>query len=255
MTAADPPLQDARVLVTGGAKGIGAAISERLAAAGADLVVSGRNAAELDAYAAELSGRSGRRVLGVAADLAEPEAPELLADAAWTALGGLDVLVNNAGMSITGPAAQLRPADWDAVLAVNLRAPALLAARLGARMADAGGGRIITIASAAGLRALPEHYSYCASKAALIMATRVLALELGPRGVRANSICPTVVLTEMGIQVWGEQAKSAPMLARIPAGHFAQPVDVAEAVLYLASPAAEMINGTELVLDGGYLAT
>ena len=158
-------------------------------------------------------------------------------------------------MSITGPAAEVRAADWDAVLAVNLRAPALLAARIGGRMAEAGGGRIVTVASAAGLRALPEHYSYCASKAALVMATRVLALELGPRGVRANSICPTVVLTEMGIQVWGDEAKSAPMLARIPAGHFAQPIDVAEAVVYLASPAAEMINGTELVLDGGYLAT
>lgn len=250
-----PVLQDCRVLVTGGSKGIGAAISERLAAAGADLVVSARNAAELEGYAKDLAARSGRRVVAVAADLARPEAPEQLAEQAWATLGGLDVLVNNAGMSITGPAADLRADDWDAVLAVNLRAPALLAARLGARMAEEGSGRIITIASAAGLRALPEHYSYCASKAALIMATRVLALELGPRGVRANSICPTVVLTEMGIQVWGDEAKSAPMLARIPAGHFAQPADVAEAVVYLASPAAEMINGTELVLDGGYLAT
>ena len=250
-----PVLQDCRALVTGGAKGIGAAISERLAAAGADLVVSGRNAVELDAYAAQLADRTGRKVAVVAADLAEPDAPERLADEAWAALDGLDLLVNNAGMSITGPAAEVRAADWDAVLAVNLRAPALLAARIGGRMAEAGGGRIVTVASAAGLRALPEHYSYCASKAALVMATRVLALELGPRGVRANSICPTVVLTEMGIQVWGDEAKSAPMLARIPAGHFAQPVDVAEAVVYLASPAAEMINGTELVLDGGYLAT
>jgi NAD(P)-dependent dehydrogenase (short-subunit alcohol dehydrogenase family) len=248
-------LADRRAPVTGGAKGIGAAISERLAEAGADLVVSGRNPAELDAFATGLADRTGRKIVGVAADLAEPDAPERLAERAWAALGGLDVLVNNAGMSITGPAAEVAAADWDAVLTVNLRAPALLAARIGGRMADAGGGRIVTIASAAGLRALPEHYSYCASKAALVMATRVLALELGGRGVRANSICPTVVLTEMGIQVWGEETKSAPMLARIPAGHFAQPIDVAEAVLYLASPAAEMINGTELVLDGGYLAT
>lgn len=250
-----PVLHDRRALVTGGAKGIGAVISERLAAAGADLVISGRGAAELDAHAAELAARTGRTVVGVAADLAEPDAPDRLAAAAWEVFGGLDVLVNNAGMSITGPASELAAADWDAVLAVNLRAPALLAARVGARMADAGGGRIVTVASAAGLRALPEHYSYCASKAGLIMATRVLALELGARGVRANSVCPTVVLTEMGIQVWGEQEKAAPMLARIPAGHFAQPVDVAEAVLYLASPVSEMVNGTELVLDGGYLAT
>jgi NAD(P)-dependent dehydrogenase (short-subunit alcohol dehydrogenase family) len=244
-----------RALVTGGAKGIGAAISQRLAETGADVVVSGRTEAELDAFAAWLVERTGRKVVGIPADLAEPSAPDELAERAWAVFGGLDLLVNNAGIAITGPAAELRAADWDAVLGVNLRAPALLAARIGARMADVGGGRIVTIASVAGLRALREHYAYCASKAALIMATRVLALELGARGVRANSICPTVVLTEMGTRIWGEEAKSAPMLARIPAGHFAQPVDVAEAVLYLASPAGEMINGTELVLDGGYLVT
>jgi NAD(P)-dependent dehydrogenase (short-subunit alcohol dehydrogenase family) len=242
-----------RALVTGGAKGIGAAISGRLAEAGADLVVSGRG--ELDEFTRELSARTGRTVVGVTADLSSPDAPDELAENAWAALGGLDVLVNNAGMSITGPAATTSAADWDAVLTVNLRAPALLAARIGGRMADAGGGRIVTVASAAGLRALRDHYAYCASKAGLIMATRVLALELGPRGVRANSICPTVVLTEMGIRVWGEEAKSAPMLARIPAGHFARPDDVAAAVLYLISPEADMINGTELALDGGYLAT
>jgi NAD(P)-dependent dehydrogenase (short-subunit alcohol dehydrogenase family) len=251
----DAVLSNCRALVTGGARGIGAAISQRLAEAGADVVVSGRAKAELDAFAAGLVERTGRKVVGIPADLAEPSAPDRLAERAWAAFDGLDLLVNNAGIAITGPAAELRAADWDEVLAVNLRAPALLAARIGTRMADAGGGRIVTIASVAGLRALREHYSYCASKAALIMATRVLALELGARGVRANSICPTVVLTEMGTKVWGDEAKSAPMLARIPAGHFAQPVDVAEAVLYLASPAGEMINGTELVLDGGYLTT
>jgi NAD(P)-dependent dehydrogenase (short-subunit alcohol dehydrogenase family) len=251
----DAVLSNCRALVTGGAKGIGAAISQRLAEAGADVVVSGRAGAELDAFPAGLVDRTGRKVVGVPADLAEPSAPDELAERAWAVFGGLDLLVNNAGIAITGPAAELHAADWDAVLGVNLRAPALLAARIGTRMADAGGGRIVTIASVAGLRALREHYAYCASKAALIMATRVLALELGARGVRANSICPTVVLTEMGTKVWGDEAKSAPMLARIPAGHFAQSVDVAEAVLYLASPAGEMINGTELVLDGGYLAT
>jgi NAD(P)-dependent dehydrogenase (short-subunit alcohol dehydrogenase family) len=248
-------LQDARVLVTGASKGIGAAICHRLAAEGAQLVVSARDAAALQALAASLERDHGAQVRCVPVDLADSDAPALLAETAWEAFGGLDVLVNNAGTSITGPAATLTRSDWDAVMAVNLHSPAMLAADLGARMADVGGGRIITIGSAAALRALPEHYAYCASKAALVMATKVLALELGPRGVRANSICPTVVLTEMGTQVWGDEAKSAPMLARIPAGHFAHPEDVAAAVVYLASPAADMVNGTDLVLDGGYLAT
>lgn len=248
-------LQNVRVLVTGASRGIGAAICHRLAAEGARVVASARDPAALQALANRLEGDHGAQVRCVPADLAHPATATRLADDAWAVFGGLDVLVNNAGISITGPASALSRSDWDAVMAVNLHAPAMLAADLGARMADRGSGRIVTIGSAAALRALPEHYAYCASKAALVMATRVLALELGPRGVRANSICPTVVLTEMGTQVWGEEAKSAPMLARIPVGHFAQPEDVAAAVAYLASPAAEMINGIELVLDGGYLAT
>jgi NAD(P)-dependent dehydrogenase (short-subunit alcohol dehydrogenase family) len=248
-------LEGVRALVTGASKGIGVAICERLAAGGARLVASGRDTAALNRLATRLGAEHGAETVFLAADLADADAVTPLADAAWAAFDGLDLLVNNAGTSITGPATAMTRADWDTVMAVNLHSPAMLAADLGGRMADSGGGRIVTIGSAAALRALPEHYAYCASKAALVMATRVLALELGPRGVRANSICPTVVLTDMGIQVWGDEAKAAPMLARIPAGHFAMPEHVAAAVAYLASPGAEILNGTELVLDGGYLAT
>lgn len=250
-----PVLSGARVLVTGASKGIGLAICRRLAEEGARLVISARDTAALDDLRSDLAERHGTETTCLPADLTDPEAPARLAAEAWAAYDGLDVLVNNAGMSITGPAAAMSRADWDTVMNVNLHAPAMLAADLGGRMAEAGGGRIITIGSAAALRALPEHFAYCASKSALVMATKVLALELGPRGVRANSICPTVVLTEMGTQVWGDPTKSAPMLARIPAGHFAQPEDVAAAVIYLASTAGEMVNGTDLVIDGGYLAT
>ena len=95
------------------------------------------------------------------------------------------------------------------------------------------GGSIVTVASAAALAPLPEHYAYCASKAGLVMATKVLARELGPHGIRANSVCPTVVLTEMGQRVWGEEAKAAPMLARIPLGRFAVPHEVSDAVVWL----------------------
>jgi NAD(P)-dependent dehydrogenase (short-subunit alcohol dehydrogenase family) len=242
-------------LVTGASKGLGVAICHSLASAGARLVLTARDADALATLATELETAYGIETRCLPADLADPTAPIALAESAWDAFGSLDILVNNAGMSVTGPAIQMSADDWHRVMTVNLHAPALLAARVGGRMSEAGGGRIITIGSAAALRALPEHYAYCASKAALVMATKVLAIELGPSGVRANSICPTVVLTEMGQQVWGDEAKAAPMLARIPAGHFAQPEDVGSAVVYLASPGAEMVNGTDLVLDGGYLAT
>jgi NAD(P)-dependent dehydrogenase (short-subunit alcohol dehydrogenase family) len=238
-----------RALVTGASRGIGAAVASALAAAGADVVLSGRDARSLESVAESLTGV---RTAIITADLADPADVERLAAAALEAFDGLDILVNNAGITFPELAADLTVGAWDATMAVNLRAPALLGARIGAAMAADGGGSIVNIASLAGLRALPEHYAYAASKAALIMATKVLALELGPAGVRANAICPTVVLTEMGQQVWGEQKKAAPMLARIPLGRFGVPADVAAAVVWLASDASGMVNGAELPLDGGF---
>jgi NAD(P)-dependent dehydrogenase (short-subunit alcohol dehydrogenase family) len=247
-----PELAGRRALVTGASRGIGAAVAGALAAAGADVVLHGRAAELLTPHAAALTGTHGVRTEVLTADLSSAAAVTDLADAAWAALGGLDILVNNAGITFPAPAAAMTVDEWDTTMAVNLRAPALLGARLGGRMASAGGGSIVNVSSLAGLRALTEHYAYCASKAALQMATKVLALELGPHGVRANAVCPTVVLTEMGQQVWGEAEKAAPMLARIPAGRFGMPADVAAAVVWLCSDASGMVNGAELALDGGF---
>jgi NAD(P)-dependent dehydrogenase (short-subunit alcohol dehydrogenase family) len=238
-----------RALVTGASRGIGAAIATRLAAEGADVVLSGRDAGLLESLAASITQvRTAVRP----ADLADAAQVERLAADALDAFDGLDILVNNAGITIPELAADLSVAAWDTTMAVNVRAPALLGARIGAAMAADGGGSIVNVASLAGLRALTEHYAYSASKAALIMATQVLALEFGPAGVRANAVCPTVVLTDMGVQVWGEPGKAAPMLARIPLGRFGVPSDVADAVVWLASDAAAMVNGAVLPLDGGF---
>lgn len=245
-------LDGKRALITGASKGIGADIAETFAQAGASLVLSGRDQAALNVQARNLEQQYGVRVTAVAADLADPDAPTRLAAEAAAVFGGLDVLVNNAGISHPEMVTDLTPASFDEVLTVNLRAPALLAATVGAAMARAGGGSIVTVASAAALRALPEHYAYCTSKAGLVMATKVLALELGPDGVRANSLCPTIVLTDMGRKVWGEEAKAAPMLARIPLGRFAAPAEVSATALFLASDLASMINGVDVPIDGGY---
>jgi NAD(P)-dependent dehydrogenase (short-subunit alcohol dehydrogenase family) len=247
-----PGLAGRRALVTGAGRGIGAEIAAALAASGVDLVLNGRDPAQLAAAAASLAESHGVRTAIAAADLSRADEVEELARQAVRPFDGLDILVNNAGISYPEMAVDVTVEHWDAVMAVNLRAPALLASRIGRAMADAGSGRIVNIASAAGLRALPEHYGYCVSKAGLVMATKVLALELGRYGVRANVVCPTVILTEMGQRVWGPAEKSGPMLARIPVGHFGVPADVAHAVLYLASPAADMVNGVELPVDGGY---
>jgi NAD(P)-dependent dehydrogenase (short-subunit alcohol dehydrogenase family) len=240
-----------RALVTGASRGIGAAIATRLAAEGADVILSGRDAPMLESVAASLTGV---RTAVLPADLSDAGAVERLAAGALAAFDGLDILVNNAGITFPELAADVTVAAWDTTMAVNVRAPALLGARIGAAMATDGGGSIVNVASLAGLRALREHYAYAASKAALIMATKVLALEFGPSGVRANAVCPTVVLTDMGQQVWGEPAKAAPMLARIPLGHFGVPSDVADAVVWLASDASAMVTGAEIALDGGFTA-
>jgi NAD(P)-dependent dehydrogenase (short-subunit alcohol dehydrogenase family) len=246
-------LDGKRALITGATKGIGADIARAFASAGAKLVLSGRDDEELRAARSALSGEYGAEIHTAAVDLAQPDGPTELARRAGDAFAGLDVLVNNAGVSHPQPVVSTDPALFDATIAVNLRAPALLASAVGAAMVAAGaGGSIITVASAAALAPLPDHYAYCASKAGLVMATKVLARELGPYGIRANSVCPTVVLTEMGQRVWGEEAKAAPMIARIPLGRFAVPQEVSDTVVWLASDAASMINGVDIPLDGGY---
>lgn len=246
-------LDGKRALITGATKGIGADIARAFASAGANLVLSGRDSDELASAKSSLTDDFGSQVVCTAVDLALPAGPEELARRACDAFGGLDILVNNAGISHPAPATETDPALFDATIAVNLRAPALLAATVGAAMVEAQrGGSIVTVASAAALAPLVDHYAYCASKAGLVMATKVLARELGPHGIRANSVCPTVVLTEMGQRVWGDEAKAAPMIARIPLGRFAVPHEVSDVVVWLASDAASMVNGVDVPVDGGY---
>jgi NAD(P)-dependent dehydrogenase (short-subunit alcohol dehydrogenase family) len=247
-------LSGARTLITGASRGIGADLARAFAEAGASLVLSARDGAALQVEADRLSAEYDVETRVVVADLSQPDAPEQLAAASLEAFNGLDVLVNNAGISHPELVVDLSAELLDDVLNVNLRAPSLLAARIGAQMANAGSGSIITVASAAGLRALPEHYGYCISKAGLLMATKMLALELGQSGVRANSICPTVTLTDMGQRVWLDHPdKAAPMLDRIPLRRFAYPNEVSATAVWLASDASSMVNGVDLPIDGGYL--
>jgi short-subunit dehydrogenase len=159
-------LDGKRALITGATKGIGADIARTFAAAGAALVLSGRDEAELAAAQTALADEFGAAIDTVAVDLAQPDGPGRLAELAVAAFGGLDILVNNAGISHPQPVVDTDPDLFDATMAVNLRAPALLAAAVGRAMVQQGtGGSIITVASAAALAPLPEHYAYCASKA------------------------------------------------------------------------------------------
>jgi 2-deoxy-D-gluconate 3-dehydrogenase len=242
-----------RALVTGGSRGIGAEAAIVLAQAGADVAIVGRDAAGLATTAAQIAA-AGRRSVSIVADLASVDGPQQAAAAALAAFGTVDILVNNAGIARIAPLLELSIEAWDETMAVNLRAPFLLARALAPAMIAQRSGKIINVSSQAGTIALDAHGAYCTSKGGLNLLTKMMALEWGPHNIQANAVAPTVILTPMGATVWGDPAKSAPMLAKIPLGRFGQPVEVADLILFLASPAADLITGETILIDGGYTA-
>ncbi|QFP76374.1 SDR family oxidoreductase [Deinococcus sp. AJ005] len=234
-----------RALVTGAGKGIGREIVALLAGCGAEVVAISRDAGDLESLSAE----TGCEV--IVADLADAEAARHAAEEA----GPVDLLVNNAGISILQSFLDTTPEAFDQTQAVNVRA-AMIVGQVVARglIGRGAAGAIVNVSSQSSSVGLPNHAAYCASKGALDQLTRVMAIELGPHGIRVNAVNPTVTLTPMGAMAWGDPVKSAPMLSRIPLGRFAQPRDVAQAVAYLLSDAAGMVNGVMLPVDGGFLS-
>ena len=233
-------------LITGGASGIGFAIATAFAARGARLALVDHDPGVLEAAA-----RLGPQHVGLVVDVAAAGVPRRTVDEVAARFGRLDILVNNAGIVRLAPASEASRDDWDLTLAVNLTAPFLFAQAAGPHMMARGSGRIINMASQAAIVALQSHVAYCTSKAAIVGMTKVLALEWGPYGITVNAISPTVVETELGRQAWAGEVGEA-MKKLIPSRRFAQPEEVALAALYLASPAAAMVNGADLAIDGGY---
>jgi NAD(P)-dependent dehydrogenase (short-subunit alcohol dehydrogenase family) len=238
-------------MVTGAAQGIGRSIAELYAEKGADLVLVDLKD-EVEDTAKVVTGM-GRRAECVVADLTTKDGVTRSANAAIRAFGRVDILVNCAGVVFLDYAENISEEYWDITMAVNLKAVFMLSQAVGKRMIDAGGGKIINMASQAGLVALDNHVAYCTSKAGVIMMTRTLAVEWGQYNINVNAISPTVVLTELGKKAWagevGEQFKK-----KIPAGRFGHPEEIAAVALFLASDAANLITGENVVIDGGYTA-
>lgn len=234
-------------VVTGAASGIGAAIAEAFAAKGAQVALLDMN---LEAATARAAGLPGARAFACNVTDAASVAAAVTAVAAE--LGGIDILVNCAGIVDLAPAETLGSAAWDRTIAVNLTGSFLMAQAVGRAMIAAGkGGRIINLASQAGSVGIDGHVAYCASKFGIIGVTKTLALEWGHHGITVNSISPTVVLTDLGRKAW-DGPKGEAMKAQIPVGRFAEPDEIAAAAVFLASSEAAMINGADLLVDGGY---
>ena len=241
-------------LVTGGNAGIGAAIAEGLAAAGADVAVTAHTRAA-DAVL-EAIARTGRKAKAIAVDLAtlDADGATALVEEVEKGLGGFDILINNAGIIRRADAAAYAQADWQAVVDVNLNAAWYLAQAAGRRMAAAGRGSLVNIASILGLQGGIRVPAYTATKHALVGLTRALANEWAPQGVNVNAIAPGYVATENTRALRDDPVRARALLERIPAGRFGEPEDIAGAAVFLCSEAARYVNGAVLAVDGGWMA-
>jgi L-xylulose reductase len=234
-----------RALVTGAGKGIGEAAARMLAERGATVVALSRSASDLETLRAAI----GCETLTV--DLADPAATRQAALAAQP----IDLLVNNAGTTELASFLDTSVEIFDHLMAVNARAAMIVAQECARSMIERRvKGAIVNVSSLASEIGIPDHTAYSASKGAMDAMTRVMAKELGPHGIRVNTINPIVTLTAMAIKAWSDEAKAESMLSRIPLRKFATPEEVAEVICYLGSDGASMINGVCLLVDGGFRA-
>jgi NAD(P)-dependent dehydrogenase (short-subunit alcohol dehydrogenase family) len=240
-------------LVTGATGGIGADLAAALGSAGALVGVAGRRTEQVAAVV-ETIRAAGAQAVPIDLDLTDRASIDAAVAAVVAAFGRIDILVNNAGLGTNHDAIDATEAEWDELFAVNVRGLFFACQSAARQMLPQGSGRIVNMASQAGLVGIRRHAAYSASKAAVIGLTRVLALEWSPHGVTVNAVAPTWVYTPGTAERLDDPEFLASVLERIPAGRVATTADVAAAVIYLASPAAGMVTGSVLSVDGGWTA-
>jgi 3-oxoacyl-[acyl-carrier protein] reductase len=241
-----------KTLVTGASRGLGRAIALELGRQGHSIAVHyGRSAEEAHAVADEIVSSGGRAVL-VQGDLSSKDGAKAVATEASEKLGGLEVLINNAGITKDGLVLRMKDEDWDAVLETNLSAPFALIRTALRGMMGAKWGRIVNVSSVVGLMGNPGQANYIASKAGLIGLTKAIAKEYGSKGITCNAVAPGFISSDMTDKLPENVRES--YLSSIPAGRFGNPEDVAAVVAFLASDAAGYVNGQTLAVDGGLFA-
>jgi NAD(P)-dependent dehydrogenase (short-subunit alcohol dehydrogenase family) len=245
------PLRGRRALVTGGGRGLGAVISARLAHAGARVAITGRDQTKLAQWAAQLPNDP----VTVPGDLASPDGPREVLARVVAELGGVDVLVNNAGAFHHGPSEELTSDTVDALLAVNTRGPLLLAAAVAAQMAQQGGGTIVNISSGLGEKGSSGGSLYASSKGALDASTRALAAEWGPSQVRVNGVRAGLLRSDASRFITENDHLRQRYEQTVPLRRLGENDEVADAVLFLVSPSSTYITGQILNVDGGSSTT
>lgn len=238
-------------LVTGGSRGIGKAIALAFADAGADIIVSSRKLPDLEKVADEIKGL-GRRSLAVAAHNAKMEDLRNLVAKVKGEFGRIDILVNNAAVNpVMSSVLEMEEPPFDLIMNVNVKGYYFLSQAAARMMVEQGGGVIINISSVGGISPDKGLGPYCISKAAIIMMTKHMALELGEHNIRVNAIAPGIVKTRFSQALWSNEELMSQELSKMPLKRIAQPEEIARAALYLASDASSFMTGHTVVLDGG----
>jgi glucose 1-dehydrogenase len=240
-------------IVTGGGQGIGEAICWRLANEGAKVIVSDVNPKTSQKVAADIQ-RTGGKALAIQGDVSNREDVRRLIEETVSQFGGIDILVNNAGVHKRTPFLEIPEREWDWILAINLKGPFLCSQMVAQEMVKAKRkGKIVNIASISAEVAIANQVHYSASKAGVYMLTRGMALELAPYGINVNSVAPGPIQTAITKDRFEDPKQLEWLVGNIPLGRVGQPIDIANAVLFLVGPDSDFITGHMLVVDGGWL--
>jgi NAD(P)-dependent dehydrogenase (short-subunit alcohol dehydrogenase family) len=247
-------LDDRVALVTGGARGLGKVISEALAMAGAQVVLTSRSLDQAQGMAGSLKKLHGTEALGLSADVTRHVDVEALLARTLDRFGRLDILVNNAGVNIRGAIEELAEEDWDLVLDTNLKGPWLCCRAAAGPMKRQKWGRVINVSSMMGEISMPNRTPYASSKGGVTLLTKTLALEWASHGINVNALCPGPFATEINTPLLNDPAVRAQMQANVPLGRWGDPVEIGPAAVFLASEASSFMTGATLFIDGGYTA-
>ena len=247
-------LSSKSAIVTGGSKGLGEAMAQALAEAGADVLITSRHQDEVEATAASIRSATGQRIIGVQADVTKRDDVEAMVQRALTEFGKIDVLVNNAGINIRKPLLELSDDEWQQVMNVNLTGPMLCARAVGKHMIERRSGKVINISSTLGVIGIPGRTPYASTKGGLIQFTRTLALEWAAYNVNVNAICPGPFATPLNRMLLENPEVREQFISKVPLGRFAEPKELGGAVIFLASDASSFMTGSCVFVDGGWTA-